>query len=822
MKNITKMIVLLMTVSIIFAAGDFHKTKSYQIGPGTYYSEYTHPEPWVLYVVEIDATNPYLSFESVKANDYLFAFEGPSSMSNRYNAPGHEVLSAINGDYYNTSTGEPISTHAVNGEFVKIVNNTRTTVSINKLNKPTIVRADFSGAVLAKDTSSQWVSYPLANVNAARGENQLVMFNDFWRATTQTNEYGHECLAQAIDEWVINDTVRCVILSKELNQGNMSIPDNKVVLSGHGIAATYINDHFSVGDTVKIVQSLANNLAQLTTVVGGGPHMMENGVDVVDVNRVIEGLGLTHCSYRHPRTALGFNQDSTRIYYVLVDGRQAGFSVGMSLYELNDFMREIGIRHAINLDGGGSSAMVVRNSIMNRPSDGSERRVASGLLCVSNAPRGDWTYIQFKQDSLAVFKNSKVNTNLTAWDEYYNPVGISAWSSVNVSYNTAIGTFVENTFTAAEENGDTYLVANYNGDIDSLLIHIIELYDLDVYPEAVTIDSVNGVNLEVRAVDESDVTSLYDNDIFEFTVQDPAVASVDTNGFVIGKTSGETKVIVRYGDQRDTVLVSVEIGEGEVVVDEIESIDDWTISGDTYINMSGTSMSLVDRTAGTGSKAVKVDYERTGSEDGMISIATDPVNIYGVPSYILVDVLADSQKNWIYIDLQDARGVDYSVKCSSSLRYKDDYRTQYLEMANLLPADGEQLYPLKITGIRLRIDDKATTGSMYIDRIRLIYPGWTAIDDPEVLIPGTHVLYQNYPNPFNPSTTIEYDLSKSSHVDLSVYDLKGEKVATLVNGIQVGGHHNISFDASLLPGGVYIYRLQAGNWADTKKMLLIK
>jgi hypothetical protein len=764
----------------------------------------------------MDLSNPYIKLETVTAYNRLGGNETTSSMSKRNDSEGHHVVCAINGDFY-ASGGITISSEVVNGQFTHSVNGIRKGIAYSDEGKADILVPTLGGIVIADDDTS---FHNLTAVNSSRYTDYLCLYNHYFGSSTETNTYGYECLANPISGWTINDTVYAVIEACEDGIGNMQIPAGKIVLSGHGTADSFLQSSCQVGDTVRIVQSMINSdLKNITQFVGGGPKMLQNGIDVTAQNT--EGISASFYAVRHPRTAVGYNADSTLMYFVVVDGRKAS-SIGMTLHEMAAFMHAIGAEHAVNLDGGGSSTMVVRNSVKNDPSDGSERSVGNSMLCITSAPSGTFTHIQTLSDSIAVFKNKQISAGFTGWDEYYNPSGIPDWSQLTVSYDTSIGDFEENTFTAYENDGDTYVTADYNGEADSVKIHIIELYDLQVYPEAVTIDSVNGVNLEVRAVDESDVTSLYDNDIFEFTVLDPAVASVDTNGFVIGKTSGETKVIVRYGDQRDTVLVSVEIGEGEVVVDEIESIDSWTISGDTYINMSGTSMSLVDRTAGTGSKAVKVDYERTGSEDGMISIATDPVNIYGVPSYILVDVLADSQKNWIYIDLQDARGVDYSVKCSSSLRYKDDYRTQYLEMANLLPADGEQLYPLKITGIRLRIDDKATTGSMYIDRIRLIYPGWTAIDDPEVLIPGTHVLYQNYPNPFNPSTTIEYDLSKSSHVDLSVYDLKGEKVATLVNGIQVGGHHNISFDASLLPGGVYIYRLQASNWADTKKMLLIK
>ncbi|MFQ5709534.1 MAG: T9SS type A sorting domain-containing protein, partial [bacterium] len=89
-------------------------------------------------------------------------------------------------------------------------------------------------------------------------------------------------------------------------------------------------------------------------------------------------------------------------------------------------------------------------------------------------------------------------------------------------------------------------------------------------------------------------------------------------------------------------------------------------------------------------------------------------------------------------------------------------------------------------------------------------------------VPTTFDLKQNYPNPFNPSTTIEFDLRQTGHVTLSIYNLLGQKVATLVDEQLTPGSYKTTFDASRLTSGVYFYTLKAGSFRATKKMVLTK
>ncbi len=100
--------------------------------------------------------------------------------------------------------------------------------------------------------------------------------------------------------------------------------------------------------------------------------------------------------------------------------------------------------------------------------------------------------------------------------------------------------------------------------------------------------------------------------------------------------------------------------------------------------------------------------------------------------------------------------------------------------------------------------------------------GTTTSTEPAGDLPAEFALNQNYPNPFNPNTQIQYQLPQQSDVQLEVFNIQGQRVAVLVNGPQSAGFHSVSFDGSRLSSGVYIYRIQAGSFTESRKMTLIK
>jgi hypothetical protein len=97
----------------------------------------------------------------------------------------------------------------------------------------------------------------------------------------------------------------------------------------------------------------------------------------------------------------------------------------------------------------------------------------------------------------------------------------------------------------------------------------------------------------------------------------------------------------------------------------------------------------------------------------------------------------------------------------------------------------------------------------------------TGIEEPD-FIPYEYNLFQNYPNPFNPSTRIRYDLAEESMVSLTIYNLIGEKVAELVNSSQPAGRYEAEWKAAGKPSGMYICRIEAGNYISVRKLILLK
>ncbi|MDO9549053.1 MAG: T9SS type A sorting domain-containing protein [Candidatus Marinimicrobia bacterium] len=165
--------------------------------------------------------------------------------------------------------------------------------------------------------------------------------------------------------------------------------------------------------------------------------------------------------------------------------------------------------------------------------------------------------------------------------------------------------------------------------------------------------------------------------------------------------------------------------------------------------------------------------------------------------------------SWYLIKIQYERPSSSEVKISYWINgiYKGSETLTAIE-------DEDQL-----TNLQLDVQE----GTAWFDNICLEESQHiTGIKKHEVTIPNILYLYQNYPNPFNPTTIISYQLPKSSHVKLSIYDISGRLVETLVNDYKNVGYYSVEWNAKNVGSGIYLYRIDAGNFSSVKKCLAVK
>ena len=330
-----------------------------QVRPGINYTFWQRSQPFGPVRAHILLVDPKAGFalQPVLSNGAVQGLETLSSMS-----AGARAAAAINASYFALS-GEIIGLLKINDEIICSPNIARTAVGIFPDGRIVFDQVNWQGYAELPGGRAD-----LNGVNRARGDDELILYTGYYGPATGTNPYG--------TEYIIGPDGRVTAVG----QGNMPIGAGSVVLSAHGAPAKQLAG-LKVGDNVTVRQSLGPDWDATVHALGAGPMLIKEGT--IYLTTKTEDFGNDVAGGRAPRTALGLTK-AGQILLVVVDGRQAA-SAGLTLLELALFMQELGAVDAMNLDGGGSSEMVINDKIVNRPSDGRERKVADALAVVAGS-----------------------------------------------------------------------------------------------------------------------------------------------------------------------------------------------------------------------------------------------------------------------------------------------------------------------------------------------------------------------------------------------------------------------------------------------------
>lgn len=278
-------------------------------------------------------------------------------------------VAAINGDFYSLDhddyPGDPRGLHILRGELVSDPIQ-RTCVWFNEAGEPRM------GEVASKFS----VTWPNGEntpfgLNEDRTGSGAVLYTAAVGDSTDTRG-GYELILEKVstNRWLpLKPGVTYPARVKSIQRGgNSPITAGTMVLSIGGRRAPQAE----IGDILMLSTATEPSLAGVRTAVGGGPALVRGG-------KAAPGRALK-ANERHPRSAIGWN--SKYIFFVEVDGRQPGLSVGMDVRELADFLVKIGCEEGMNLDGGGSAELWLNGQIVNSPCFGRERSTATAIVLI--------------------------------------------------------------------------------------------------------------------------------------------------------------------------------------------------------------------------------------------------------------------------------------------------------------------------------------------------------------------------------------------------------------------------------------------------------
>lgn len=348
--------------------------QSVTVAPGIVHTSYTKAGPYTLDVLEVDLSNPGYAIESFRPVGLV-----RTSQQVRENDREQHVLGAINADFFSFKTGWPVGNQVVNGEFALGLATPRSHLAFSVAGRPFMERLTFRGW-LRTPTGKH---YDIAGVNDAHKNNSIILHTSFSDTATPWIGPGPTFLLQKVSSgWRAGDTLRLLVASSGV-EGSRTLGSQEAVLwIGGGASVGGAREDVRVGDTLVTYLGFEPDIGHIANVVGGGGMILRGGQPVSDSTNVEEKISVAFLRARHPRTFVAINQDTTKLLLCTVDGRQET-SIGMSFQEMADFLLSIGGWHAVNLDGGGSTTMVVNGVIVNSPSDKTgERPVANTLQII--------------------------------------------------------------------------------------------------------------------------------------------------------------------------------------------------------------------------------------------------------------------------------------------------------------------------------------------------------------------------------------------------------------------------------------------------------
>ncbi|WP_253200582.1 phosphodiester glycosidase family protein [Clostridium sp. CF012] len=541
-----------------------------------------------LNIIKADLNNSDVGLIFAKAKDVVLAKDTVSKQIGQEISKNNSVVGGVNGDFFNMVIGASVGPQIKDGVplvgYTCKADESRYPIfGIDKNGKLFIENLSFSGKLIKGDST---LDDPNANVEQQSvlidsvnrfGEFEVNKFSVKNSLMVLTPDYSldrkikQSVYAPSEVLTVIRGIDGPVLLDKQftgviesIGGGNKEviIPKDGIVIASNGTKATWVKGNLKAGDKVKF--NLGFNKKDIVSAMGGYNYLVKNGEALSAAVMISAGVDKYLATSRKPRTAIGITSDN-KVIALTVGGGQASasFSDGATLSEMANLMVELGVTTALNFDGSGSTQMNVRryaendNTIVNVPSDGSERAVTNTVLFTNNAPITNTAGDIIMKKNMLVYKNSSYNFSLKGVDTNLHPMNFSD-KNVNWSIQGEVGQVTsKGEFLAGNKAAIGAVKASLDGITGSTVVTVLDsLGSLSITDkDIILLKQGDTYQFSVKSSNEKGENVLIDNKSVKWTVTSNDL-QIDENGLlkVTGK-EGMGEVIAEAGGKRAIVKI---------------------------------------------------------------------------------------------------------------------------------------------------------------------------------------------------------------------------------------------------------------------------
>lgn len=615
MKGRIKRIISVSVVSIMLLAAFggaavfadttvlYQTSEKQDITAGLTYEKSTrlYKSGWLdVYVLTMDASNTDLSLEVLEDVNTYGAKDTVEKL-----AKDNGVIAAVNGDFFGSgSLKSSMGQVAEDGQVTATQNYYNwdnwqyAGLYVDSVGTPFI---DYIKSTLSVVNANK-VTLTLGAKNKVTDFSKPVYFDRSAITSTSAIDAKYSSLVKMV---VTNGVITYVSSPGE----TVTVPENGFIIVMSTSSRDYYLPYYNVGTAVSFYENEdfyirpQKNISDIVFGISGGGEVLRNG-EIVQYGYTVSP------STNQPRTLVGVNKDKSKIYLVCIDGRKNG--KGATNYECGAILKEYGVYDAIQMDGGGSTTMAVQKngdssvSIVNVPSEGSQRAVANGIGIKANGKAGTPVMITASvadSDDNIMFNGFASTINAAVYDGQLNKM------SVTPQYSSSIkGTWNGSSFTPAETGSGTITVSygNVSKTIEVTVFKGVAALRAEAASYALAVGQKTA--LTAKAINPEGYSLDIDQNDITWSVDSSGVGHIENGSFVADK-DGLCTVTAKSASYGVSGMLQISVGKKYVAINSFEAPRDIV---NIYYPASGSNISgggAIDSTVSKdGSSSLRIDY----------------------------------------------------------------------------------------------------------------------------------------------------------------------------------------------------------------------